>query len=111
MEQKKLTGRWGKVFKALREEYGISQNKLEKDHQINKALVSNLENGVREPSINNLRQYGDAFGLSATLLWFLYEYEYQRVFDPALYDYIIATYPVIAEVIKRIDLNGGLDES
>ncbi|ABE99510.1 TPA: helix-turn-helix transcriptional regulator [Clostridioides difficile] len=55
-------------IKELREEKGISLDKLSEDLHINKSTLSRIENGLREPKKSTIEEYANYFDVSTDYL-------------------------------------------
>lgn len=56
------------IFKMLRREKGIGQERLSKDLGVSKGVISMWENGLREPSMSSLIIIAQYFGVTIDYL-------------------------------------------
>ena len=61
-DQQNLTNDIGRKIKALRNERGLTMEKLGQIVGCSKAYISQLEHGVTKPSLSMLNRFSDALG-------------------------------------------------
>lgn len=58
----------GKKIRELRNEAGLSQEKLGEITGLDRTYISGIERGVRNPSIRNIEKLAKAFGVSVSII-------------------------------------------
>lgn len=58
----------GAAARERRDELGLTQEELANDSGLHQRWISNVENGVRNPSLHSIRRLADALGLRASEL-------------------------------------------
>ena len=67
-DQQKLTNDIGRKIKALRNERGLTMEKLGQIAGCSKAYISQLEHGVTKPSLSMLNRFSEALGVPVSEL-------------------------------------------
>lgn len=63
--------RLGQKLRRLREEKGVSQEKLSKEAGLDRTYVGKIERGKKSPSLNTVEKLGDALGVE---VWELFKF-------------------------------------
>lgn len=68
LKTKKLYEATGLVIKKLRQNAGLSVNLFAFENDLQKSLISRLENGLNEPKLSSLWKIAEAFGIKPSEL-------------------------------------------
>lgn len=74
-----ISNAFGRVFRRLREEKGLSQLALEADFGINAKYQSDIENGKRNVSLKFIERTANAFGIGVYELMEMVERENMKM--------------------------------
>lgn len=69
---------FGKVLKAVRTKYDISQEELAFRSNLDRTYISMLERGIHQPSLSSLMSIAQAVNIKASDLVRLYEIELEK---------------------------------
>lgn len=77
-EQKDVRQRFGLVIRQRRNELGISQEKLAERANLHRTYISEIERGIRNPSLENISNLAKALDISVSSLFASYGFEEQE---------------------------------
>lgn len=65
MKTKTISAKLGNNLKRIRTQKGISQGDISRNLNIDRAYISGVENGKRNPTLSNIEKIAKALGISA----------------------------------------------
>jgi len=69
MKEQDVKKRFGLVIKNWRKKSGISQDELARHAELHRTYVSDIERGVRNPSLQSIERLAKAFNVSFSTLF------------------------------------------
>ncbi len=77
-DQSDIKQRFGLAIKKRRHELGISQEELAERAELHRTYISDIERGVRNPSLENIEKLAKALEVSVSALFISYGIEVER---------------------------------